>query len=378
MQIFSPTLLSLTAVASLLASQASMEVHAHPATSPILQLALKSTLPYSINLVYRTQHLNQTKDAHILATFPTSSTPTISATQIPKCWAAAYLDRRNRPETELWIFSTAELPHHTSVSPRSSSEQFCPDCKNAVLELLDYMSTLPTPPMHTDNLPTLELARQHEKENPNPPDTGKYELSTGAYMRHLLSPKVVTLGACHATVTQILQEAGVIRNELPGPDAELNKFLFKLSDLPKTWKLPEGLRWGEMRKQDIDLVKSRTSIPRTTRTLMSLESVGVFERETDVPVAWTFLGLDGSLVTLHTEEGWRGKGIAKAVAAKLFRQYAPGIAVDDEGSPWSHADVYVGNIPSESVCKSLGGKALWKCFWVRIDLEKSGSLAKTS
>jgi hypothetical protein len=355
-----------------------MQVHAHPASSAILQLALKATLPYSINLVYRTQHPNQTKDAHILATFPTSSASTISATQIPRCWAAAYLDRTCRPETELWIFSTVEQPHHTSVSSQSSSEQFCQDCKNAVFALLDYMSTLPTPPMRTDNLPTLELARQHEKENPNPPESGKYETSTGTYMRHLLSPKVVTLGAGHATVTQILQEAGVIRNELPGPDAELNKFLFKLSDIPETQELPEGLRWGEMRKQDIDLVQSRTSIPRTTRTLMSLESVGVFEEGTDTPVAWTFLGSDGSLVTLHTEEGWRGKGIAKAVAAKLFTQYAPGLAVDDEGNAWSHADVYVGNIPSESMCRSLGGKALWKCFWVRIDLEKSGSLAKTT
>lgn len=132
-----------------------------------------------------------------------------------------------------------------------------------------------------------------------------------------------------------------------------------------------------MREQDIDLVKARTTIPRTTKTLMSLKSVGVFEEETDTAVAWTFLGLDGSLVTLHTEEAYRGKGIAKAVAAKLFRQHAPGLAVDHDGNAWSHADVYTGNVQSESVCKSLGGKALWKCFWVRIDLEKAGCLAKT-
>jgi len=193
-------------------------------------------------------------------------------------------------------------------------------------------------------------------------------------MRHLLMPKVITLGAVQEDVMQVLHKAGVVRSELPGPDAELNKFLFKLSDLPETRELPQGLRWGEMREQDIDLVKSRTSIPRTTKTLMSSKSVGVFKEATDTPVAWTFLGLDGSLVTLHTEEAYRGKGIAKAVAAKIFRQYALGLAVDNQANAWAHADVYTGNVQSENVCRSLGGKPLWRCFWVRIDLEKAGTL----
>jgi hypothetical protein len=346
-----------------------VQIYAHAATSPLLQAALKATLPYSINLVYRTQHPNKTKDAHTLATFSPS------ASQAPKCWAAAYLDRSMRPETELWIFSTAEQPHHTGSSLPGEG-QFCLECKKAILALLDFLSTFPTPPMHAENLPTLELAKQHEKDHPAPPASGKYEMSMGTYMRHLLSPKVVTLGACHDAVMQVLQEARVICNELPGPDAELNKFLFKHSGLPEPRELPEGLRWGEIRERDIELVKSRTSIPRTTQTLMSLKNVGVFEEAADAPVAWTFLGLDGSLVTLHTEEAWRGKGIAKAVAAKLMKKYAPGIAVDNEGTAWSHADVYLGNVQSESVCRSLGGKAMWKCFWVRIDLERAGSLAK--
>ncbi|KAI2479177.1 FR47 domain containing protein [Pyrenophora tritici-repentis] len=340
-----------------------MEVYAHPTSSPTLQKALQATLPYSINLKYRTQHPNQTEHAHILATF----SPSVST--IPQCWAAAYLDRSMRPETELWIFSTGEQPNH------SESDKFCKDCKKVVLALVDYMSTLPTPPIRCDNLPAMDLAKQHEKEYPNPPSSGAYELSPGTYMRHLLMSKVVTLGAIQKDVLQVLHEAGVVRSELPGPDAELNKFLFKLSDLPETRELPQGLRWGEMREQDIDLVKSRTSIPRTTKTLMSLESVGVFEEETDTPVAWTFLGLDGSLVTLHTEEAYRGKGIAKAVAAKLFKQHAAGLAVDDQSNAWGHADVYTGNVQSESVCRSLGGKPLWRCFWVRIDLEKAGTLA---
>ena len=194
-------------------------------------------------------------------------------------------------------------------------------------------------------------------------------------MRHLLWPGVVTLGACHHALVQICRDAGVLRDEFPGVNAVLNKFLFRIEDLPSVKALPQGLRWGEMRERDLPTVQARTSIPRATRTLLSLKSKGVFEEATDRAVAWTFLGLDGSLTTLHTEPEWRGKGIAKAVAARIIRECAPGLAVDEQGTAWSHADVYVGNVQSESVCRSLGGRAMWEHYWVRIDLSKAGSLA---
>lgn len=353
-----------------------MEVHEHAPTSSILQKALKSTLPYSINLVYRTQHPNQSEHAHILTTFPPS------ATLVPKCWAAAYIDRSTRPGTELWLFSPGESPNHSSIpddSPSRSSKStqiFCPTCSTAVLSLLDHMSTLPVPPLHPDEYPSLELAKQHEAQHPKSGPGVVYSPSPGTYMRHLLWPGVITLGACHHAIVQICREAGILRQELPGVNAKLNKFLFKIKDLPSVKALPKGLRWGEMRAQDLPTVQARTSIPRATRTLMSLKSKGVFEETEDRAVAWTFLGLDGSLTTLHTEPEWRGKGIAKAVAARIIGEYAPGLAVDDEGNAWSHADVYVGNAQSESVCRSLGGKAMWEHYWVRIDLSEAGSLAR--
>lgn len=340
-----------------------MDVHEHAATSSLLQHALRSSLPYSINLVYRTQHPNRTQDAHILATFSPSET------KVPDCWAAAYFDRSMRPETELWIFSKGEQPNH------SSSEEFCSTCRRAVLSLLDYMAKLPTPPIHPDNLSALELARQHEISHPAPGPDGRYVVSPGTYMRHLLLPQVVTLGCCHHAVVKICREAGLVRLEFPGVDAELNKFLFKISELPETKDLPDDLKWDDMSEGDIDIVKARTSIPRSTNTLLSLKSVGVFTQGGRTPVSWTFLGLDGSLTTLHTEDGFRGKGIAKSVAAKIFKEHAPGLAVDNNGDAWAHADVYVGNIQSESVCRSLRGNPAWSCFWVRIDLEKAGSLA---
>lgn len=360
-----------------------MEAHEHAPTSSILQQALKSLLPYSISLVYRTQHPNQSEHTHILSTIPTSTT------EIPNCWAAAYIDRSTRPGTELWLFAAGEDPNHNSQQDEINDEAnggssrgenlgptLCPTCRLATLTLLDYMSTLPLPPLHPDEQPSLVLAKQHEKEYPESGPGVIYPLVPGTFMRHLLWPGVVTLGACHHLLVSLCRDVGILREEFPGASAKLNKFLFRIEDLPAVGKLPEGLRWGDVKECDLPLVQSRTSIPRATRTLMSLKSQGVYEEGGGNAVAWTFLGLDGSLTTLHTEAEWRGKGIAKAVAARLIGECAPGLAVDERGTAWCHADVYVGNVQSENVCKSLGGRAMWEHYWVRVDLSKAGSLVE--
>lgn len=343
-------------------------VYEHDATSSTLQTTLKQELPNSISLVYRTAHHYKTTSHKILATF----SPDTPASSIPKCWAVCYLDRSVRPETELWIYASGER--------HSGPDALCPTCRIAVLGVLDHISTLLLPPMIEANLPQLEVAKEHEKQYPESGPAVRYPLETGSYVRYLLFPSVLTLGAVHEHIAHLCQETGLIREEFPGAglESELNKFLFKVSALPETRELPEGLRWGKMREQDIPIVVSRTAIPRGKKTLMSLESVGVFEIATDIPVAWTFLGVDGSLTTLHTEPEYRGKGIAKAVAAKIIREYAPELAVDEEGTAWAHADVYVGNSQSEAVCKSLGGKPLWKHHWIRLDIGRAGCLAQAA
>lgn len=293
-----------------------------------------------------------------------------------------------RPGTELWLFAAGEDPNHTpqqkssngtasgSLDGQKQAQTLCPQCKFATLLLLDHMSTLPLPPLHPDELPSLDLAKAHEKEHPESGPGVVYDLSPGTYMRHLLWPDVVTLGACHHLLVSLCRNVGILRQEFPGATTVLNKFLFRIEDLPAVKELPHGVKWGAIRERDLPTVQARTSIPRAKRTLMSLRSQGVFEEASDRAVAWTFLGLDGSLTTLHTEPEWRGKGIAKVVAARIIGECAPGLAVDEHGTAWSHADVYIGNKQSESVCRSLGGKAMWEHYWVRIDLSKAGSLAQ--
>jgi hypothetical protein len=339
----------------------SFKVHEHAHNSPLLQKAFHKSLPNSVNLTYRTQHPNRTSDAHILATFSPDGT------EVPECWAAAYIDRSTRPETELWIFSRGQVQSH-------SPNGFCLLCRTAVLSLLDYMSTIPLPPLHPTNLFLLEIAKQHEEEFPATGPDVKYPISIGAYCRHLLDPNVVTLGACHEDIVQICTEVGLVRNEFPGREARLDKFIFKISDLPETRKLPEGLRFGQLAKKDIDIIHAQITIPRSSRTLMTLKNEAVFDEKTNEAIAWAFLGLDGSLTSLTTKPEYQGKGIAKAITSKIFKEWAV-LAVDEEGNAWANADVYEGNVQSKSVCRSLGGQSMWKSYWVRIDIGKAGHLA---
>lgn len=135
-----------------------------------------------------------------------------------------------------------------------------------------------------------------------------------------------------------------------------------------------GLRWGRVREEDIGLVRGRSAIPRTHHTIRMLPSVAVFPagdegEEQQQPVAWAFLSLDGSLGNLHVEPEYRGRGLAKAMGRKLFRE-AVG-AFGDELGGLAHADVALENSESNGVCKSLGGvDEGWRVHWVRIDLDR--------
>lgn len=71
------------------------------------------------------------------------------------------------------------------------------------------------------------------------------------------------------------------------------------------------------------------------------------------------IGVDGTLSTLHVEEPYRGKGLAKALAVRIMRQHHP--AFSDDG--WCAADVHVDNKQSQGVCKSMGGYVGWRNSW---------------
>jgi hypothetical protein len=167
------------------------------------------------------------------------------------------------------------------------------------------------------------------------------------------------------------------------------KFLFKTSHLPTNVDAPEGFRWGKIRQEDFALVRSRTSIPRQDRTLAMLPSLALFPvmkegKEEAGPIAWAFLGPDGSLSSLHCEPEYRGKGFAKVLARKLFREGGFGGEVkhseqdEVDGGRWAHADVAVDNLSSQGVCKGLGGEGAWNVVWIRVDLDRVANMVQGS
>lgn len=119
--------------------------------------------------------------------------------------------------------------------------------------------------------------------------------------------------------------------------------------------------------------------------MIQLPSVAVYPSDPTsgdpAPVSWAFLGGDASLTTLHVEPEHRGRGLAKAVAMKLFAEDMQSFVTHgdlteedkDKDRRWAHADVAVDNDASIGVCTSLGGKWEWQVYWVRIDLEKQRS-----
>jgi hypothetical protein len=326
---------------------------------PILQ----SNLPYSLPLLGRLRFHHRSPASHVVATFPTPTT----SEAVPQCFAVAFLDRTRRPETECWIFASGEVPGRCQLS---SPAQHCDECKAAVLSLVDTIAKLDLPgSIH---------------------DTAMVEFSPS--LASALSGEVLLIGQLHETCTKIIQQAMTGANAKPpvsGIDVPYVFYLFQPSTLPEPRALPVGLRWGQVRPQDFALVRSRTLIPRQDATLALLPSLAIFpDNEVDAsPVAWAFLGVDGSLTSLHTEPEYRGKGLAKILTGKIFREKgftdqnlaettnAESKATESDEEAWFHADVALDNKSSRRVCQGLGGKESWIVHWIRIDLTKAQDLS---
>ena len=60
----------------------------------------------------------------------------------------------------------------------------------------------------------------------------------------------------------------------------------------------------------------------------------------------------------YEQEEYRGRGLAKAVASKLFRENVTDFAQDG----LAHADVGFENLQSQGVCKSLNGTVGWSVY----------------
>ncbi|KAM3419645.1 hypothetical protein BST61_g2977 [Cercospora zeina] len=340
---------------------------------------LKPHLPISIPLYRRLQFGRFFEATTLLTTLESlEHAPTSDRGE----WLMAFVDRNCRPETEVWVFASWE----GSVFDGQVDEQRQLQQDVSILSLVRAVKTLGPAPesIHRDILDKA-AARASLDENSLSSDNDDSRDHSGVsrkdYTAHLLNPNLVLFGAIHSSTTQILARNNLIKNVFDSGLVANWTFVFDIDDLPASatsLELPTGLQWGELEQQHLALVRSRTQIPRQDRTLAVLPNVAVLEVGTRRPVAWVFVGLDGSLTTLHVEEGWRGKGLAKMVAVKIWRErmeifwenaVESGGKKQMKGRRLAHDYVISGNEASKRVSEKLGGRHYADTFWVRVDLD---------
>jgi ribosomal protein S18 acetylase RimI-like enzyme len=365
---------------------------------PALISKLHELLPYPIPLYRRLQfHLKHPNTATARAflalashTSPQAwlSSAAISSTR-ETAFFAAHIDLSCAGETQIYVFASWELPTSNGfVQPTEET-------KKSLLNAL--FKTLATDPTFIPSSPK------------SPPSSHQLLMQTKKLVTRY-SPSKILFGALHTEVFILIPKNAHART-----DAGFVKYIFHPSQnsLASSGdeQLPTGYCFGTINDNDdhLNLVLSRTVIPRTLVTMRQLGSVGVFydgetyatvaevendqhttdekgrnsrtAREVELstntvdaaavaamlekinrqPVAWGFLGKDASLTSLHVEPRHRGKGLAGDVTRKLF-------AMQDEvfgaGTRLGHADVFESNSASRRVMEKLGGRSTWVVVWV--------------
>ena len=200
---------------------------------------LQSRLPRSITLLRRLQFTKfptgKTEHARIIVASdvqlpPASAGPNGTDTpQQPRHFTATYLDPSRGRETNMWLYSTYEDSQgdHPCAPPLSSDDDLL--CRRQIIAVLTE-------------------AKRQGRVYPHQP---------------LANPNYMLVGSLNNAVLKVAVENGLQFG--PRQESGYEKFIFRIDELPKPKEpeLPEGMVWGAGTWEDCEVVKSRTSIPRS-------------------------------------------------------------------------------------------------------------------
>ncbi|KAL4933318.1 uncharacterized protein BDV17DRAFT_106613 [Aspergillus undulatus] len=438
-----------------------MALHTHKAPYTALLQALILHLPTSGPLLRRLQYeaRHPSPTARVLTTFAEEEDPNANAntSSEPQPWLAAYVDVYCGLATQAWIFSSTEskvTSTSTSTSTPTSiiSKREREITKTQLFSLftlirtdlippyLDFLASQPPPP------PT-EKEQQGVKKLPAHPPSS---ILVGTVHEALID---LLVELTKETDTDTETKAGNRLRIHRGPDLLNAKYCFPSSafesgsqsdaDNPETrlrihrgqdvlykkYSFPSSAFSGDekattttqtvgnekaneyiytftsslgafgIQRHHLDLVKSRTNIPRSSGTLMAMGGVALYhrpslpspipipdkEKENEMPIAWAFLGFDGSLCTLHVEPEHRGRGLGGLVGREVMKSggevFGPTYFLDgtsqgrngegerEGGQEWFFADVAVENMASRRVMEKMGGEARWNVAWLVIEVD---------
>ncbi|OGM46388.1 hypothetical protein ABOM_004820 [Aspergillus bombycis] len=377
---------------------------------------LKAQLPYSIPLLRRLQHglAYPSSTAKILTTFSGADAPTSP-------WLAAHVDLFAGRETQIVIYSSLEAQATSPViecefvSILRASRESLELARAQLLALLSYVKTYLLPEYLSSiqstgsslipNNPGQDPASKHSGLIPAPP------------------PRAFLIGNLHTGLFSLLSASGDYTHSEPVPGLRVHRFddppyvkyLFGGQDFvidssdsfgspdSAPAPLPDGFRFTDkegrigVQSHQYDLIRFRTNVPRSRGTLTKLPGVTIYsDRKTqlqphlsdssdaaessenraplgEMPIAWAFLGIDGSLATLHVESEYRGQGLALHVSKEAMRQGMTEGGIwrnyGEEGEAWVHANVLKSNIASRRVMEKLGGAIGWTCTWTVVEYD---------
>ncbi|WEW58136.1 hypothetical protein PRK78_003603 [Emydomyces testavorans] len=370
--------------------------YAHPEPDTLVPL-LQSQLPRSGPLLRRIQHdiVRKSPTACYLATFSPAARPS-AAFEPPTPWLVAYVDLYVWPETQVWVYSSLEAEGTTSCGDRStfkSSDFHLNQARMQVIGLISHCFEELFPRFLAssgvlDSSTTGRYKDQLRSPPPNPPTT-------------------LLLGTVHSGVVKLLRDAMTLSGPLPYPRYHLPyaddcmKYSFcRLSYDPACNHtpliLPPGYRCRSLnglegfQPYQYGLVRSRTYIARSKTALQNMASVVLYydgpedsKQETngdegnqetkdaqEMPIAWTFLGYDASLLSLYVEPEHRGRGLAAFLAKSVMQrgmlekgQFSLAMEHEKEDG-WAFADVALDNHASRRVMEKMGGEPAWTAAWI--------------
>ncbi|KAJ5592766.1 hypothetical protein N7537_009670 [Penicillium hordei] len=420
-------------------------IYEHDATTIIP--ALVSELPYSTTLLRRIQHgiAYPYETAHILATFPPGLTP-----ERGQPWLAARVDLFAGRTTQMIIYSSLEAEHTSTppivtvsdsteilnvdsisnnsknndgintvaksiVSTFSASPPVLALVRAQLLALLEYVKTNMLP-SYLSYLAKSAQATSVAADTPPVSTSSVTPNNTSPTSVPLIpapDPQAFLIGSLHTGLFSLLQQSGTYTLSDPIPNIRVHRFddppyykyFFRRSefspeaesarsaDLPfADLSLPSGYRFHDREGREgvlskhLDLVQSRTHIPRPRSQLSKIPGMAVYLDSTssdadEMPIAWGFLGVDGALATLHVEPEHRGRGLAVPLSKAVMRHgmavngvFGAG-SVNSEDSQtrervgaWAHTEVAGYNNASRRVMEKIGGQVLTTVTWTVIEL----------
>lgn len=265
---------------------------------------LEAHLPYSYSLLRRCQFTHRPQGhsphAHYLfasdpATAPPPPPPPPHHHDAPgarhsRHFAAAYVDLSKGPETEVFFYST--LQDHAAEGDGTDEDAAGEGGKALPLASL--------PEEEVDHVLDLIISLFRRI---------KEIAAAVGYTLH--RPHGTMVGGLHEGTYQLLVQRRGLRSSYWNPH---DVWLFRLDRLPAaaadaaaaSAPLPSALmRWDVVWREDVPLMASRTKIPKVEATLMSEPSVVVRKRDAEgdgeTLIAWGFMGIAGTLSTLHVE-----------------------------------------------------------------------------